>query len=115
MPNAKEGYPDKLSSKEIKEEINSLRRFANGGGYKPEYIIAANAMIQSGLTELNDRFGRKTFWMMFILTILSVIAALVSIYYSLRTDKSDLEWRNSEIILLQNINQNLKNDVPKLH
>ncbi len=65
-------------------------------------------MIQSGLTELNDRFSRSTFWMMFVLTILSVAAGLVSIYFSSRTDKSDFEWKNSEIRLLQSISDNTK-------
>lgn len=105
-PNVKEGYPGKLSSKEIQEEMVQLSRYANGGGYRADLIVAANSMIQSGQAELNDRFSRKAFWITLILTVLTIIAAGISIYFGFKTDRSDSEWRNTEIELLQSIEIN---------
>ena len=106
LVNVKDGYPEKLSDKEIREEINKMRQYANGGGWKWEMIIAANSMIQSGQGELNDRFTKKTFYTMLILTSFSLLFAATAIIFSFRTDKTDLEWKDNEIKLLNKIEKN---------
>ena len=67
----KESYSTKLSDKEILEEISKLQGYSNGD-WKPEIIVAANAIIQSGQAELNSRFTKRSFWMMCVLILVSL-------------------------------------------
>jgi hypothetical protein len=99
----KDGYPNKLTNQEIIEEMDKLRLYANGGGWRWDMIASANLMIQTGNTELNERFSRKNFYIMLWLTILSLIAAIGSIWFAIQTDRTDTEWRNSEIEILNKI------------
>lgn len=107
MLNVKKGYPESLSDKEIKEEIEKNKIFANDGGYKPEIIIAANLIIQSGQTELNNRISKRYSCITLVLTILTVISAVISIYFGFYSNKSDSDWKKEEIELLKDINKNL--------
>ena len=106
MPPLKKGYPYDIGPEEIKEEIKKLLPIALSTQTMHQFITAANALIQLGNTELNNRFSKKSFYMMLGLTVLSVLGGFLSIWYAIRTDKNDTAWRMQETQILQQIESN---------
>lgn len=106
--NVKEGYPDKLTNEEIREEIEGLKKYANGGGWKYEITIAANTMIQSGLSTINDRFRKWYSKVLLTLTIISIITAIVSVYFAFIDKNTDQEWQEEQIRQLKAIESGIK-------
>lgn len=104
--NVKEGFPNKLSNAEIITEMENLRILARGGGWRPDLIMAANAIIQTGDAELNNRFSQKAYRITLVLTIISVIAAIISIWFAIKSNSTDREWKEREIQLLEQIQSN---------
>ena len=103
MINVKEGYPHKLSNKEIHKEIEKARKYANGGGYKSELIAAANSIIQTGQNELTNRFTKRYTGIITVLTILSLFSAGYAIYQNYQDTQLEKRWLEKEIDKLESI------------
>ena len=101
------GYPKDISKNKINSTIDTLLHEIKANAASESTINRYSSLITLGSNELNDRTNKKHTLITFTLTIITILAAFISIYLSTRTDKTNLLQKNNEIQLLNNINENI--------
>lgn len=115
MSEIPQGYPNSCKSNEIKSAVRTFTEELNSIGLeKSASIPQINkrsqlvALIQLGLSELQNRQTKWITWFAAFATILSLIVAGSALYVSLTVSKSSARWENEQLEILGTINNNIR-------
>lgn len=105
MPSVFNGYPDKLSTKELKATVADYQKAIVDSKGNINTILQFSPLIQLGLEEIRIRSSRLSAILTSIIAITSLVASIFAINLSEKAMKSSKAWEERQIKSLNEINK----------